>query len=450
MISQTEARSCATYHWLKGPSREKWVVPPATKSNVKKVRSDMKPIVARRCDSTSLPAAFVVVQPSLSHYREPFVSALLRSSYFRFDLAGRHGEAKASRYEPPKEASRELSERVLSLRRVRLVGPIFWDKALIKAAFESKAETVVLEGNIFGLSSWVAAILLRLCGRRVVFWGHGWKRTEKGAKLLLRKMFYALPHRHFLYGDRARRFAGAAGMDKGRFFPIYNSFMSGDEMTGVSKTPSPASSPRVLTLVFSGRLTERHAVHKAVEAVLISRREGNAVKLLVVGDGPERGKLEEQVLDDPDAVVFLGPLYGVEELREVYGEADFAVSPGASGLNVIQALGFAVPVIALDGHPHSGPEIEAVQHLRTGILYGEGKRSLAELLAILSRAEGWAFVVGMGEHALELARTRYSAEAHAKAFVDALEDLGSSRNLLHKPALPKCHRGRHEDRFHSR
>lgn len=370
--------------------------------------------------------AFIVVQPSFSHYREPFVKQLLKNDRFGIELAGRRTSSEGTKKSTQRDASNDMAQQVKPLRRVKLVGPFFWDVGLAKQILDSQAQIVVLEGNIFNISTWAAAIFLRLRRKTLLYWGHGWKRYEKGAKLAIRKTFYRISHGHLVYGVKAKEFAKAVGLDDRKFYPVFNSFLEAKDV-GLATAPGKTDhGHRSLRLIFSGRLTPRHAVSDALQAVVQVRSQGWDVRLTVIGDGPEGSKLRELAQNDPESVDFLGPIYSLERLRQAYANADVAVSPGASGLNVIQALGFGVPVIAAAGNPESGPEIEAVRHMKTGILYEPAVQELSELIQGLIEPGKTDPLRRMSENALDLVHERYTAEAHASAVVEALEHIGWS------------------------
>jgi glycosyltransferase involved in cell wall biosynthesis len=121
--------------------------------------------------------------------------------------------------------------------------------------------------------------------------------------------------------------------------------------------PAPAVSasldvpPKVL---FVGRLVERKGVTHLIEAV--SRLRDRSVRLVIVGDGPERPKLEDAArrLGIPDRVEFRGKV-PASELQAAYARARAFVLPAVldargdtEGLGVVllEAMNHAAPVIA--------------------------------------------------------------------------------------------------------
>lgn len=112
---------------------------------------------------------------------------------------------------------------------------------------------------------------------------------------------------------------------------------------------------------FVGRLAPEKQVRD-----LAALRDVPGIRLVVVGDGPERPRLESLL---PDAH-FTGMLHGDDLARHV-ASLDVVVQPGESETfcQVVQeALASAVPVVSVDA---GGPR-DLVDHSRTGWLYSPG------------------------------------------------------------------------------
>ncbi len=100
-------------------------------------------------------------------------------------------------------------------------------------------------------------------------------------------------------------------------------------------------------LVSVGRLAREKRVDVALEGFRRFRAEREAV-LLVLGDGPERARLEAQARDIPD-VIFLGFERDRSRLACALGSADLLVHAGpfeTFGLVVAEAIACATPVVA--------------------------------------------------------------------------------------------------------
>ena len=116
----------------------------------------------------------------------------------------------------------------------------------------------------------------------------------------------------------------------------------------------PLAYPRPIQM-YVGRI----AVEKNIEAFLRADTPGTKV---IVGDGPQRAKLERRY----PAVRFLGPKYGDELVRH-YRSADVFVFPSRTdtlGLVMLEAMACGVPVAAF---PVQGP-LDVVGDSAAGVL----------------------------------------------------------------------------------
>jgi glycosyltransferase involved in cell wall biosynthesis len=145
-------------------------------------------------------------------------------------------------------------------------------------------------------------------------------------------------------------------------------------------TPAiPAPVPRIVAV---GSLIPRKAYDVLLRAVAILAAERRKFELLVVGDGPERGRLEALTaeLQASDRVRFLGETAGAQDLlATAHIMAHPARSEGLSNA-ILEAMAEGVPVVATP----TGATPEMIEHDRTGLLVEAGcHRALAAALARL-------------------------------------------------------------------
>lgn len=356
------------------------------------------------------------IQPTVSHYREPLVHQLRRSAAFALELVGRFKNSESGAADRIRSASAETLSAVEPLQ-TRTFGELWWEKNQVRAVWRGGHDAYVLEGRIYTVSTWVAAAVGRIRRRRVLLWGHGWKRAEGGVKRRLRLGFYRLMDGLLVYGDRAKELGVSYGVDPEKIQVVYNSLYSAQQLPDQPLNHGRAGGRP--TLIYSSRLTTRHRLDTLAEALRDWPRAGRAPRVVIVGDGAERPRLEQVFAEAGVEAEFLGAVYDFDRLKELYTDADVALSVGGAGLNVIQALGFGVPVVAEAGHRDSSPEIEAVIEGVTGRYYhAGGAESLRTvLLELLDRPEE---ITRMGQAGLETVKQRYTAERHAAAIEDAL------------------------------
>lgn len=356
------------------------------------------------------------IQPTVSHYREPLVRRLLDSRRFAYDLLGRFKNTESDDADRIVSASEDTLSQVAPVV-TRAAGLLWWEKGQVAALWRGGYDAFVLEGRVYTASTWAAGAVSRLRGRRLLLWGHGWKRAESGLKRQLRLRFYSLVDGLMVYGDRARQLGIDYGLPPEKIQVVYNSLYSRDQLPEQPLRSDP-DSPRP-TLIYSARLTARHKLDILAET-LADWPQGEVVpRVVVIGEGSERQRLERLFAQTGVDAEFLGAVYDFDRLQQLYAEAEIALSIGGAGLNVIQALGFGVPVVAEADHHDSSPEIEAVLDGQTGRYYQAGDaESLRDILAeLLAEPEQ---LHRLGTNGLRLVRERYTAEAHAEAIENAL------------------------------
>jgi glycosyltransferase involved in cell wall biosynthesis len=163
-----------------------------------------------------------------------------------------------------------------------------------------------------------------------------------------------------------------------------------------SSSSAPAHTADGATVLFVGRLVERKGVIHLIEA-LGTMQDRPHTRLVIVGDGPERPRLEARArqLGLSERVVFRGRVSDAE-LRRAYEGADVFVLPSVldsrgdtEGLGVVllEAMNYGVPVVA----SRIGGIVDIVTDNETGVLVPPGDSgalggALQALLADPARA----------------------------------------------------------------
>lgn len=256
--------------------------------------------------------------------------------------------------------------------------PILLQRGLLRLALRRDLQTIIFLGNALYPATWLAAIVARLTGKRVLFWTHGWIERDHGLKLRIRCAFYRLAHGLLLYGHMAKMIALEAGFAPERLHVIYNS-LDYDQQKRARAQVTPERIARIRRelfddpnrplLICTTRLTTVRRLDLLLEAMVLLRQQGRELNLLLVGDGPEQEPLARAAAEKQLAVKFYGACYDEQVLAELVMAANLSVSPGAIGLTAIHSLAFGTPVVTHDDPEQQGPEWEAIIPGRTGDLF---------------------------------------------------------------------------------
>lgn len=106
----------------------------------------------------------------------------------------------------------------------------------------------------------------------------------------------------------------------------------------------------VTRLLFVGRLVELKALDILIESLVLLNDQN--ISLTIVGDGDQRSRLEQQVLDSPFKLnVDITGWKSRDEVEEYYANADIFILPSlreCGGAVILEAMAKGVPSISLD------------------------------------------------------------------------------------------------------
>ncbi len=125
--------------------------------------------------------------------------------------------------------------------------------------------------------------------------------------------------------------------------------------------PAAAAAPRPPVAVFAGRHIPEKRVPAIPAAVAAARRRVPGLRARVLGDGPERGRVEAEVarLGLGDAVEVTG-FVAAEEVRRALADAACLLLPSRRegyGMVVIEAAAAGTPSVVVDGPDNAAVEL---------------------------------------------------------------------------------------------
>lgn len=248
----------------------------------------------------------------------------------------------------------------------------YWQLGILPWLYRWQPCVLIMEINPRNLSNPTAARWMRLRGLPVIGWGLGIPRAGTLSTHLHRNL---LRHMQAViaYSETGAEQYIRAGMNPARVFVAANA------VTPRPSTP-PIERPAFYTddtpqLLFIGRLQPRKRVDTLLRA-LAALPAQNKPQLTIIGDGPDRFRLEQLAWEIYPRTTFTGAKHGAE-LDPYFTAADLFILPGTGGLAVQQAMAHSLPVIVGQA---DGTQGELVRPENGWVLADESQHTLTRTI----------------------------------------------------------------------
>ncbi len=290
------------------------------------------------------PGRLAVQQRVLPQYRAPFFDLLASACDGGMSLF-----AGSARPDEGVIAAKELHNAKYvygkNIHFFRDVAYLCHQRGLVNWLSEWDPDVLIVEANPRYLSTPSAVRWMQKRDRPVIGWGLGFPPLSgplAGFRERRRIEFLRQFDAMIAYSQRGADEYAQQGFPLDYLFVAHNS---------VSPVPTWQMPQRPMTfhenkpcVLFVGRLQAR----KNVDLLLGACAEIQNVRLIIVGDGPERESLEMLAGEIYPSAEFVGARHGVE-LKPYFTAADLFVLPGTGGLAVQEAMSYGLPVIVAQG-----------------------------------------------------------------------------------------------------
>ena len=275
---------------------------------------------------------------------------------------------------------------------------------------------MVLEMNPRIISNWLILIIRKLLFKKTVVWGHAWPRGGSESRTdSVRHLMRKLGSEIIVYTNTQAKELRLKMPNKKIMAAPNALYVKKDMATSLN-------SERINHIIYVGRLSKPKkafflvkAFHKILDDI------PSSAKLIIVGDGEEKSLIENYINEHniTNRVLVKGHISNIEELKMLYSESLFSVSPGYVGLSITQSFSFGVPMIISKDENHS-PEIEASQNEINSLFFEtDNEISLAEtIIKVYNHKPEW---IAKREEICLFCRNTYSTEAMGQTFLNILK-----------------------------
>ncbi len=255
--------------------------------------------------------------------------------------------------------------------------------------------------------------------RKVIGWGLGVALGRKlpGLKKTFREQFISQFDALLAYSTAGKEAYMELGLTGEKIFVSPNAVTSHPAW----KMPERKNlfKENIPTLLFVGRLVKQKRIDVLLHACA-DLRKSLQLRLVIVGDGPDRQPMQSLAAEIFPEARFTGDLRG-EELAHEFREADLFILPGLGGLAVQQAMSYALPIIAAQA---DGTQADLVRS-------GNGWQIPTGETAVLARTIRIALndvprLRKMGSESFRIVSEEINLEAMVDAFARAVESVQAS------------------------
>lgn len=273
---------------------------------------------------------------------------------------------------------------------------------------EWNPDALIMEANPRYLASPSAVSWMHKRGRKVLGWGLGFP-SPFGRGAAVRAAFLRQFDGMIAYSQRGAEEYAALGFPHEKIFVAHNSVSPAPEKLG--NRPQTID---CVTILFVGRLQAR----KRLDSLLRACAEMEVkLRLLIVGDGPEREALETLAKEIHPSAEFIGAKHGAE-LKPYFQQADLFVLPGTGGLAVQEAMSYGLPVIVAKG---DGTQDDLVREGNGWQIEPENYGTLVD--AMKNALSDVARLREMGKESYRIVSEEINIEKMAETFVKALNSI---------------------------
>ncbi|KEZ92420.1 glycosyltransferase [Nonlabens ulvanivorans] len=352
----------------------------------------------------------ILIQTVIPDYRLKFINQIKKE--LKTDFKTACGERF---FDPTIKKSKGYEPDFLLKNRFFLNNKFLWQSGILNYVFSNSILIISLNPRV--LSNWFILIIRKLTGRKTLVWGHAWPKSGMNSKSdKLRHIMRMLADEIIVYTNGQKKEL-AIKMPNKVIHSAPNALLYKEEMSSEHfKDPC--------NIIFVSRMVENKKAMLLFLAFekIVSQLPTDS-KLILIGDGPEKKLIKDQITksDLKGRIILPGTVVDKVQLNEYYKSSLISVSPGRVGLGLTQSLGYGVPMIIAKNELH-GPEVEvAVEGVNSYFFQEDNVDDLA--LKILEAFRNSVTILDSREKLSLDCKNTFSIEVMATTFVNLLNKI---------------------------
>jgi glycosyltransferase involved in cell wall biosynthesis len=374
----------------------------------------------------------VLVTPILQHYRLTFYEKLSKTP--GYDLTVFYGYKKKEDGRPSFEGETKFKSQGFREYKYRILPfDIVYCWGMFAEIKNINPDVVIVQGIAGDLTLRRILSWAKRNRKKIIIWACAWEPGRaKGLLMKLKTKFVSLffhKANYFLtYSTHASNYCKNLGVEESKIETCYNGIeideMIADSDTVIAKSKEIREKYQLdnyITFLYVGGLILEKRVDLLVDAFENLRKKHNNIKLLIIGDGPLKSQLLEQLEKYNDSnIYYLGRI--VSEADNYFAAADCCVLPGIGGLALNQAMFWGKPCIVSKA---DGTEDDLVIEGFSGYRFEE--HNLESLTAAMERRvlENPEKVLQMGENSRQIVKEKSNVNNMVSHFISGINKMKS-------------------------
>jgi glycosyltransferase involved in cell wall biosynthesis len=372
----------------------------------------------------------VLITPMLQPYRITFYDKLTKRLEGSTELIIYHGTKVREDGRPPYNGKVPFKEKGFPIKLNYISSfKIVRNAGMFESLKKDNPDLIIMQGIGGDISLQLIANWAKKNNRPLVFWACCMEEDRPGWKQSLKNMlvvpFYKKGNHYLTYSTNAAKYLKNIGIDNSVIDVCYNGIEIDDMqskatevMTGSKEVIKKYDLENYTTFLYVGGILAEKKVDLLIDAFVKFRAKYPQTKLIIIGDGPERGMIEEKLknLSEPH-IYYLGRL---KEVDTFFAAADCLVLPAVGGLALNQAMFWGKTCIASKA---DGTEDDLVVEGVTGYRFKEN--DLDSLVSAMERRvnEKKDKVELMSKNAREMILTRSNVNNMVDIFYKTINNL---------------------------